>query len=61
MKGHLLRPDAFCIGLVVLGAIMFFVPLTRIAGVVAIVAALAYWLTMLIVRAFYSSRNRSPR
>ena len=49
MKG-MLRPDGFAIGLFLFGLVMFFMPLMLIPGMVAMISALAYWLTMLVVR-----------
>jgi hypothetical protein len=45
-----LRPDGFAIGLFLLGLVLFFVPLMVMPGLVAMLAAVAYWLTMLIFR-----------
>jgi hypothetical protein len=47
----ILRPDGFAVGLFLLGLVLFFVPLMVMPGLVAMVAAVAYWLTMLVLRA----------
>jgi hypothetical protein len=52
-----LRPDGFAIGLFLFGLVMFFVPLMAMPGVVAMLSALAHWLTMLILRAAERPRN----
>jgi hypothetical protein len=48
--GKILRPDGFAIGLFALGIAILFVPLMIIPGFVAILAAIAYWLTMVLVK-----------
>jgi hypothetical protein len=55
VKGTL-RPDGFALGLLVLGIIMFFVPLMRMPGLVSVLASLAYWATMVVVRSVYRRR-----
>ena len=52
-----LRPDGFTIGLFLFGLVMFFLPLMRVPGFVAMLSALAYWLTMMVLRA--TKRPRS--
>ena len=52
MKSHILRPDAFAIGLFIFGFVMFFLPLMRMPGFIAMLAALGYWLTMTVIKAF---------
>jgi len=49
VKG-IIRPDGFAIGLFLLGVVMLFVPLMVMPGVVAMLAASAYWLTMVFVK-----------
>ena len=56
MKGAL-RPDRFAVGLFLVGLVMFFVPLMRMPGVIAMLCAVAYWLTMVFVNA--AQRRRS--
>jgi hypothetical protein len=48
-----LIPDTFAIGLLLFGLALFFAPLLRMAGIVAVVAAIAYWLVMIAVRLAY--------
>ena len=55
---RLARPDAFAIALLAAGALMFFLPLLRMAGFVTVIAAVAYWLTMIAIRAFFAARSR---
>jgi hypothetical protein len=57
---HFAKPDAFSISLLMAGVLMFFLPLFRIAGAVAVVAAVLNYLTMIIVRAMASRRNGRP-
>jgi len=45
-----LRPDNFALLLLAAGLIMLFVPLMVMPGVVAILAAVLYWLTMIVLR-----------
>jgi len=52
-----LRPDSFAVGLFLFGLVLFFVPLMLMPGLVAMVSALAYWLTMLIIKAAKRPRN----
>jgi hypothetical protein len=47
----MLRPDRFAIGLFLSGVVMFFLPLMLMPGLVAMLSALAYWLTMMVLRA----------
>jgi hypothetical protein len=42
------------------GVVMFFLPLLRMAGFIAVLAAAAYYVTILIVRTIDLSRKR-PR
>jgi hypothetical protein len=49
----LLAPDLFAIGLLSFGIILFFVPLMKMPGVIALCAAGAYWLIMVVVRIAY--------
>lgn len=51
-----LRPDGFAIGLFLFGLVMSFVPLMLMPGLIAMLAALAYWLTMVVVKAIYRRR-----
>jgi hypothetical protein len=53
----LFRPDGFAIGLFAVGVIMLFVPLMLIPGLTAILAAGAYWLTMMVVKLVYRRRT----
>ena len=46
-----LRPDGFALGLFLIGLVMFFVPLMLMPGLIAMLAAFAYWLTMLALKA----------
>ena len=50
------RPDGFAIGLFVFGLILLFVPLMVMPGLIAMVSALAYWLTIFVVRKFKNPR-----
>jgi hypothetical protein len=52
-----LRPDSFAIGLFLFGLVMVFVPLMVIPGLVAMLSALAYWLTMLTLKAVQRPRD----
>lgn len=45
------RPDGFAIRLFLFGLVLFFVPLMLMAGLVAMLSALAYWLTMMVLKA----------
>lgn len=45
-----LRPDGFAIGLFLFGLVMFFLPLMLMPGLIAMLSAFAYWLTMLVFR-----------
>ena len=56
MKSDLLRPDAFAIGLFIFGIAMFFVPMMLMPGLIAMLAALGYWLTMAVVKGFNRRR-----
>ena len=47
----LVRPDGFAISLFVVGIIMLFVPMMLMPGLVAMLAAVAYWLVMVVVKA----------
>jgi hypothetical protein len=49
MKG-ILRPDGFAIGLFVLGTVLLLLPLMLMPGVIAMLAACAYWLTVVVVK-----------
>jgi hypothetical protein len=55
MKGAL-RPDRFAIGLFLFGLVMFFVPLMIMPGVVAMLAAVAYWHTMMVLNVVHRRR-----
>jgi hypothetical protein len=57
VKCRLLRPDGFAIALFALGFIMFFLPIMLMPGLVAMLAALIYWFTMMVVNAV--SRRRA--
>jgi hypothetical protein len=46
----IIRPDGFAIGLFLLGVAMLFVPLMVMPGLVAMLSASAYWLTILVVK-----------
>ena len=56
MKSDLLRPDGFAIGLFAFGLVMLFVPMMLMPGVIAMLAAVGYWLTILVVRFVYRRR-----
>jgi hypothetical protein len=47
----LVRPDGFAISLFVVGIIMLFVPMMLMPGLVAMLAAVACWLVMVVVKA----------
>lgn len=49
---RILQPDGFTIGLFLFGAIMLLVPMMIVPGIVAMLSALAYWVTMMIVKLF---------
>lgn len=51
MVKSIFRPDGFAIGLFLFGLVLFFVPLMLMAGLVAMLSALAYWLTMMVLKA----------
>ena len=53
----ILRPDGFAIGLFVFGAIMLFVPLMMMPGLLAMIAAPVYWLTMVVAKVVLRRRN----
>jgi len=53
----LARPDGFAIGLFAVGFIMLFVPLMLMPGLTAMLAAVAYWLIMIVVKAVYRRRT----
>ena len=59
MKKGVARPDAFSVAMFAAGVIMTFLPLLRMAGIVAVLAAAAYYLTMTIIRLIKSARRRS--
>jgi hypothetical protein len=46
----ILRPDGFAIGLFLLGVVLLFVPLMVMPGLIAMLSAFAYWLTMMVVK-----------
>ena len=50
------RPDWFALGLFIFGLVMLFVPLMVMPGLIAMLSALAYWLTMLVLKAAKSPR-----
>jgi hypothetical protein len=49
----ILRPDGFAIGLFMLGVVLLFVPLMVMPGLIAMLSAFAYWLTIMILRVFH--------
>ena len=49
MKSNVLRPDGFAVSLFALGLVMVVVPMLLIPGLVSMLAAAGYWLTMLVV------------
>ena len=53
----LVRPDGFAISLFVVGIIMLFVPMMLMPGLTAMLAAVAYWLIMIVVKAVYRRRT----
>ena len=53
---RILQPDGFSIGLFLLGVVMLFVPLMLMPGLVAVLASLAYWLTMVLVKVIHRRR-----
>jgi hypothetical protein len=53
MIRKLLMPDGFAVGLFCFGLILFFAPLMRVPGAIAVVAAVAYWIIILVVRFVY--------
>ena len=53
----ILRPDGFAIGLLLFGTVMLFVPLMMMPGLVALVAAPVYWLTMVVAKVVLRRRN----
>jgi hypothetical protein len=57
VKADFFRPDGFAIGLFIIGAIMAFVPMMLMPGVIAIISAGTYWVIMLAVKAV--SRRRA--
>lgn len=57
MVKSILRPDGFAIGLFLSGLVLFFLPLMLMPGLVAILAALAYWLTMMVLKAVKRPRT----
>jgi len=59
MKKGVARPDAFSVAMFCAGAIMIFLPLLRMAGIVTVLASAAYYLTMIIIRLIESARRRS--
>jgi len=49
-------PDTFALAMLVFGLVLFLFPLMRVAALVAVVAAVAYWLIIGLLRL---ARNRS--
>jgi hypothetical protein len=56
MLRKLLLPDPFAVTLLVLGIIMIVGRPLRMAGAVGMIAAFAYWLVMIAVRASYKRK-----
>ena len=50
MNARTFLPDAFTIGMAALGAVLMVFPSMRVAGLLALLAAAAYWLLMAVVR-----------
>ena len=50
MKRRLFVPDTFAVALVMLGAALSVFPSLRVAGVLAVLLAVAYWLLMVALR-----------
>ena len=53
---NILRPDCFAIGLFLLGVVMLFAPLMVMPGLIATLAASAYWLTIVVVKLVHRRR-----
>jgi hypothetical protein len=52
-----LRPDGFAIGLFLFGLVMLFVPLMVMPSVIAMLSAIAYWLTTMVVKSAHRRRS----
>ena len=52
-----LRPDGFAMGLFLFGLVLLFVPLLAMPGLIAMLAAPAYWLTMVVVQLVQRRRS----
>jgi hypothetical protein len=50
MKHRLFAVDTFPVGLTVLGMVLLVFPSLRVAGVIAVLLAVAYWLMMVALR-----------
>jgi len=50
MQRRPFAPDTFAIGLVGLGLVLLLFPLTRVAALVALCSAVAYWIIMGVIK-----------
>ena len=50
MQQRPFAPDAFAMGLLGLGLLLLLFPLMRVAALVALVSAVAYWLIMGVIK-----------
>jgi hypothetical protein len=50
VKSGLFRPDDFALGLFGFGVVMLFLPMLRMPGLAAMLAAVAYWVAMVVVK-----------
>ena len=50
MQKAIFRPDDFAIGLFAFGFVMLFLPMLLMPGLIAMFAAVAYWLAMIVVQ-----------
>ena len=57
MRRKTLLPDSFAIGLLLFGIVLFLFPLFRMAGIIALLASVAYWLIILGLNAARNKRR----
>ena len=50
MKSRPLVPDLFSIGMLVLGVVLLVFPPLRVAGLLAVVLAVAYWFIIAVMK-----------